>query len=150
MTTNTKPWTISKSFSRSQQDWIEFALEIAFDELDLDGLREPLTIMSRHGEVLSSTPIQGSCWTWNGFGYIQLNRDLYNTELAFTLFHEMKHIEQLLTRRLISMPGYRFWQGKLYRTSPEALGRMSLRKYNQLPWEAEANAYEGKFRKSIE
>lgn len=144
MTTNTQPWIISRAFSKAQRRCIEIALECALENLELPDIRLPIPVSvlgTRIPRVPGQKLTEGRASVRNGYAFIEARRDLYNWDLANTISHEIMHIDQFLTRRLIVGPGIDIWKGKLYRTSPQALKRMSVRKYNQLPWEAEANAY---------
>lgn len=63
---------------------------------------------------------------------IEINTTVSLAEIAYTVFHEMKHIEQLASGRLRHQGFITFWEGK----------DMPLIEYHQRPWEIEAYNFE--------
>mgnify|MGYP007046842580 FL=1 len=63
---------------------------------------------------------------------IEICKAVNDAEIAYTVFHEMKHVEQLASGRLRHQGFVTFWEGK----------DMPLIEYHQRPWEIEAFKFE--------
>ena len=63
---------------------------------------------------------------------IEICKSVNDVEIAYTVFHEMKHVEQLASGRLHHQGFVTFWEGK----------DMPLIEYHQRPWEIEAFNFE--------
>ena len=63
---------------------------------------------------------------------IEICKSVDDVEIAYTVFHEMKHVEQLASGRLRHQGFVTFWEGK----------DMPLIEYHQRPWEIEAFKFE--------
>jgi len=63
---------------------------------------------------------------------IEICKAVNDAEIAYTVFHEMKHVEQLASGRLRYQGLVTFWEGK----------DMPLIEYHQRPWEIEAFKFE--------
>lgn len=63
---------------------------------------------------------------------IEINSQVSLAEIAYTVFHEMKHVEQLASGRLRHQGFLTFWEGK----------DMPFIEYHQRPWEIEAYNFE--------
>jgi len=63
---------------------------------------------------------------------IEICKAVNDAEIAYTVFHEMKHVEQLASGRLRHQGFVTFWEGK----------DMPLIEYHHRPWEIEAFKFE--------
>ena len=63
---------------------------------------------------------------------IEICKAVDDVEIAYTVFHEMKHVEQLSNGRLSHQGFITFWEGK----------DMPFIEYHQRPWEIEAFNFE--------
>ena len=63
---------------------------------------------------------------------IEICKSVNDVEIAYTVFHEMKHVEQLASGRLGHQGFITFWEGK----------DMPFIEYHQRPWEIEAFNFE--------
>lgn len=127
---------ISKSFRNSQRAIIKAAVMNSRHDLNLPDMRS-LKIKSTKSKTL-----EGWADVSNGHAEIHINRSLKGAELFCTVAHEMVHISQLLSGRLVTAaPNLFIWDGKVTRLTDEKMAKMSPAKYRRLPWEAEAYAY---------
>jgi hypothetical protein len=127
---------ISKSFRNSQRAIIKAAVMNSRHDLNLPELRS-LKVKSTKSKTL-----EGWADVSNGHAEIHINRGLKGAELFCTVAHEMVHISQLLSGRLVTAaPNLFIWDGKVTRLTDEKMAKMSPAKYRRLPWEAEAYAY---------
>jgi hypothetical protein len=127
---------ISKAFRNSQIKVIKAAVNNSRFDLNLPDMRS-LKIKSTKSKTL-----EGWADVSNGHAEIHINRNLKGTELFCVVAHEMVHISQLLSGRLVTAsPNLFIWNGKVTRLTDEKMAKMTPKKYRQLPWEAEAYAY---------
>lgn len=63
---------------------------------------------------------------------IEVCKDVSHTEIAYTICHEMKHIEQMYSKRLEYKDGKTLWKGEDH----------SRTDYFDRPWEKEAYSFE--------
>lgn len=127
---------ISKSFRKSQIAIIQAAVKNSRLDLNLPELRS-IRIRSNKSKSLN-----GWADVSNGHAIISINRSLKGAELFCTVAHEMVHISQLLSGRLVTAaPNLFIWDGKVTRLTDKKMAKMSPAKYRSLPWEAEAYAY---------
>ena len=127
---------ISKSFRNSQRAIIKAAVTNSRHDLNLPDMRS-LKIKSTKSKTL-----EGWADVSNGHAEIHINRSLKGAELFCVVAHEMVHISQLLSGRLVTAaPNLFIWDGKVTRLTDEKMAKMSPAKYRRLPWEAEAYAY---------
>lgn len=127
---------ISKAFRNSQIKVIKAAVNNSRFDLNLPDMRS-LKIKSTKSKTL-----EGWADVSNGHAEIHINRNLKGTELFCVVAHEMVHISQLLSGRLVTAsPNLFIWDGKVTRLTDEKMAKMTPKKYRQLPWEAEAYAY---------
>jgi hypothetical protein len=93
-----------------------------------------------------SKTLEGWADVSNGHAKISINRGLKGAELFCVVSHEMVHISQLLSGRLVTAaPDYFIWNGKVTRLTDKKMSRITIKKYRELPWEAEAYAYGDSF-----
>lgn len=131
---------ISKSFRNSQRAIILAAVKNSMHDLNLPELRS-LKIKSTKSKTL-----EGWADVSNGHAKISVNRGLKGAELFCVVAHEMVHISQLLSGRLVTAaPNLFIWDGKVTRLTDKKMAKISPRKYRELPWEAEAYAYGDSF-----
>lgn len=131
---------ISKAFRNSQMKIIKAAVNNSRHDLNLPELRS-LKIRSTKSKTL-----EGWADVSNGHAEIHINRKLKGAELFCVVAHEMVHISQLLSGRLVTAsPNLFIWNGKVTRLTDEKMIKMTPKKYRQLPWEAEAYAYGDSF-----
>ena len=127
---------ISKSFRKSQMAIIKAAVNNSRHDLNMPDMRS-LKIKSTKSKTL-----EGWADVSNGHAEIHINRNLKGAELFCVVAHEMVHISQLLSGRLVTAaPNLFIWNGKVTRLTDEKMAKMTPKKYRQLPWEAEAYAY---------
>lgn len=127
---------ISKAFRNSQIKIIKAAVNNSRHDLNMPDMRS-LKIKSTKSKTL-----EGWADVSNGHAEIHINRNLKGTELFCVVAHEMVHISQLLSGRLVTAaPNLFIWNGKVTRLTDEKMAKMTPKKYRQLPWEAEAYAY---------
>jgi len=127
---------ISKAFRNSQIKIIKAAVNNSRFDLNLPDMRS-LKIKSTKSKTL-----EGWADVSNGHAEIHINRNLKGAELFCVVAHEMVHISQLLSGRLVTAaPNLFIWNGKVTRLTDEKMAKMTPKKYRQLPWEAEAYAY---------
>ena len=127
---------ISKAFRNSQIKIIKAAVNNSRHDLNLPELRS-LKIRSTKSKTL-----EGWADVSNGHAEIHINRKLKGAELFCVVAHEMVHISQLLSGRLVTAaPNLFIWDGKVTRLTDKRMAKMSPAKYRRLPWEAEAYAY---------
>lgn len=131
---------VSKSFRNSQRMIILAAAKNSMHDLNLPEIRS-LKIKSTKSETL-----EGWADVSNGHAEIHINRGLKGAELFCVVAHEMVHISQLLSGRLVTAaPDLFIWNGKVTRLTDKKMAKLSPKKYRQLPWEAEAYAYGDSF-----
>lgn len=131
---------ISKAFRNSQVKVIRAAVNNSRHDLNLPELRS-LKIKSTKSKTL-----EGWADVSNGHAEIHVNRSLKGAELFCVVAHEMVHVSQLLSGRLVTAaPNLFIWDGKVTRLTDEKMAKMSPAKYRRLPWEAEAFAYGDSF-----
>lgn len=127
---------ISKAFRNSQIKIIKAAVNNSRHDLNLPDMRS-LKIKSTKSKTL-----EGWADVSNGHAVISINRRLKGAELFCVVAHEMVHISQLLSGRLVTAyPNLFIWNGKVTRLTDEKMAKMTPKKYRELPWEAEAYAY---------
>jgi hypothetical protein len=127
---------ISKAFRNSQRKIIQAAIKNSRHDLNLPDMRS-LRVRSTKSKTL-----EGWADVSNGHAEIHINRNLKGAELFCTVAHEMVHISQLLSGRLVTAaPDYFIWDGKVTRLTDKKMAKMSPAKYRSLPWEAEAYSY---------
>jgi hypothetical protein len=63
---------------------------------------------------------------------MEINTAVSLAEIAYTVFHEMKHVEQLTSGKLLHTHDKTFWLGEDHTETP----------YLQCPWEVEAYKFE--------
>jgi hypothetical protein len=127
---------ISKAFRNSQRKIIQAAIKNSRHDLNLPDMRS-LRVRST-----KSKKLEGWADVSNGHAEIHINRSLKGAELFCTVAHEMVHISQLLSGRLVTAaPNLFIWDGKVTRLTDKKMAKMSPAKYRRLPWEAEAYAY---------
>ena len=127
---------ISKAFRNSQIKIIKAAVNNSRHDLNMPDMRS-LKIKST-----KSKTHEGWADVSNGHAEIHINRNLKGAELFCVVAHEMVHISQLLSGRLVTAaPNLFIWNGKVTRLTDEKMAKMTPKKYRQLPWEAEAYAY---------
>ena len=131
---------VSKTFRNSQRAIILAAVKNSMHDLNLPEIRS-LKIKSTKSKTL-----EGWADVSNGHAKISLNRGLKGAELFCVVAHEMVHISQLLSGRLVTAaPDLFIWDGKVTRLTDKKMDKISPRKYRELPWEAEAYAYGDSF-----
>ena len=127
---------ISKAFRNSQRKIIQAAINNSRHDLNLPELRG-IKVKSN-----KSKSLDGWADVSNGYAIISINRRLKGAELFCTVAHEMVHISQLLSGRLVTAaPNIFIWNGKVTRMTEEKMAKMSPAKYRALPWEREAYNY---------
>ena len=131
---------VSKSFRNSQRAIILAAVKNSMHDLNLPEIRS-LKIKSTKSKTL-----EGWADVSNGHAKISINRGLKGAELFCVVAHEMVHISQLLSGRLVTAaPDLFIWNGKVTRLTDKKMNRLTIKKYRELPWEAEAYAYGDSF-----
>jgi len=131
---------VSKSFRNSQRAIILAAVKNSMHDLNLPEIRT-LKIKSTKSKTL-----EGWADVSNGHAKISINRGLKGAELFCVVAHEMVHISQLLSGRLVTAaPDLFIWNGKVTRLTDKKMSRLTIKKYRELPWEAEAYAYGDSF-----
>jgi len=131
---------ISKSFRNSQRKIIQAAINNSRHVLNLPELRG-IKVKSN-----KSKSLDGWADVSNGYAMISINRKLKGAELFCTVAHEMVHVSQLLSGRLVTAaPNIFIWDGKVTRMTEEKMAKMSPAKYRALPWEREAYAFGDSF-----
>lgn len=131
---------VSKSFRNSQRAIILAAVKNSMHDLNLPEIRS-LKVKSTKSKTL-----EGWADVSNGHAKISINRGLKGAELFCVVAHEMVHISQLLSGRLVTAaPDLFIWDGKVTRLTDKKMAKLSPRKYRELPWEAEAYAYGDSF-----
>jgi predicted RecB family nuclease len=131
---------VSKSFRNSQRAIILAAVKNSMHDLNLPEIRS-LKVKSTKSKTL-----EGWADVSNGHAKISINRGLKGAELFCVVAHEMVHISQLLSGRLVTAaPDLFIWDGKVTRLTDKKMAKISPRKYRELPWEAEAYAYGDSF-----
>jgi hypothetical protein len=131
---------VSKSFRNSQRAIILAAVKNSMHDLNLPEIRS-LKVKSTKSKTL-----EGWADVSNGHAKISLNRGLKGAQLFCVVAHEMVHISQLLSGRLVTAaPDLFIWNGKVTRLTDKKMAKISPRKYRELPWEAEAYAYGDSF-----
>lgn len=131
---------VSKSFRNSQRMIILAAVKNSMHDLNLPEIRS-LKVKSTKSKTL-----EGWADVSNGHAKISINRGLKGAELFCVVAHEMVHISQLLSGRLVTAaPDLFIWDGKVTRLTDKKMAKLSPRKYRELPWEAEAYAYGDSF-----
>ena len=63
---------------------------------------------------------------------MEICKDVSDAEIAYTVFHEMKHVEQIANHRLVHVGFVTLWEGRDY----------SNTEYFERPWEKEAYKFE--------
>ena len=131
---------VSKSFRNSQRAIILAAVKNSMHDLNLPEIRS-LKVKSTKSKTL-----EGWADVSNGHAKISINRGLKGAELFCVVAHEMVHISQLLSGRLVTAaPDLFIWDGKVTRLTDKKMAKLTPKKYRQLPWEAEAYAYGDSF-----
>lgn len=131
---------ISKSFRNSQRKIIEAAVKNSRLDLNLPDLRD-IKVKSN-----KSKSLDGWADVSNGYAVISINRRLKGAELFCCVAHEMVHVSQLLSGRLVTAaPNLFIWNGKVTRLTEEKMAKMNPAKYRALPWEREAYYYGDSF-----
>jgi len=114
---------------------IKRSIDFALHEL-LPSKRKLNLIVKRRENLLEEQAAYGLCYSTEDphYYYIDLYKNLDNSELLKTLFHEMVHVKQYAKKELVYKTNCNIWKGRKYYANIES-------EWNR-PWEREARRVE--------